>query len=123
MRCGDVAEVAGRALRAAVELAAADDARADAGGDLDEDEVVDVRVDRGVLAERHDVDVVVDEDRAAERGRDVGRDVVAVPAGHDRRRGRAPGGVLDRTGQAEADAGELGAGRFGRPEQPRADGR
>ena len=83
--CGDVAEVAGRALGAPVQLAAADDARADAGGHLDEDEVLDVGVDGRVLAERHDVDVVVHQDGPPRAAADVGRDVVAVPARHDRR--------------------------------------
>ena len=54
-------------LDAAVDLAVDDDAAADAGADLDEEEVVDRAGEPGVqLAERHDVDVVVDEDRAAE---------------------------------------------------------
>ena len=62
----DVAEVAGRALGAAAQLAVADDPAADAGGDLDEQQVVDVREPDGVLAERHHVDVVVDDDDAVE---------------------------------------------------------
>ncbi len=39
---------------------------------------------------------------------DVRRDVVPVPAGHDRRVDRPPRGVLDGAGQADADRGEVG---------------
>ena len=103
-----VPEVAGRALGAALQLAAGDDAGADAGGDLDQHEVVDVGEMGTPLAQRHDVDVVVDEDRDGVVALDVAGDVVPVPAGHDRRVDRAAGGVLDRAGQADADGGELG---------------
>ncbi len=60
----DVAEVAGGALGAATQRAVADDPAADARGDLDEHQVVDVAEADEVLAERHDVDVVVDDDDA-----------------------------------------------------------
>ena len=62
----DVAEVAGGALGAAAQRPVADDPAADAGGDLDEHQVVDVAEAHEVLAERHDVDVVVDDDVDAE---------------------------------------------------------
>ena len=62
----DVAEVAGGTLRAATQRTVADDAAADAGCDLDEHQVVDVAVAGEMLAQRHDVDVVVDDDDAME---------------------------------------------------------
>ena len=105
-----VAEVAGRPLRAALQLATGDQAGADAGGDLDEHEVLHVGQMSMLLAQRHDVDVVVDEDGHGKGLLDVPGHVVAVPAGHDRRIDRASGGVLHRTGQAETDGGELGDG-------------
>src|SRR5688572_19219254 len=82
----DVADVARRAVRAAVDLAPGDDAAADAGADLDVEEVRDVAPVGPVLAEGHDVDVVVDEDRQrAEAVGEPARDGEPVPAGHDRR--------------------------------------
>ena len=48
--------------------AAGDDAAADAGADLDEQQVVGVAPVRPVLAEGHDVDVVVDEHRRRRSG-------------------------------------------------------
>ena len=66
-----------------------------------------------VLAEGHQVDVVVDVDRGAEALLDPRGDGEAVPARHDRRLDRHPGGVLDRAGQADPDAGELGGGGAG----------
>ena len=41
---------------------------------------------------------------------DVAGHVEAVPAGHDRRVDRAAGGVLDGTGQPDADGGQVGEG-------------
>ena len=61
-------------------------------------EVVDVAKAHVVLAEGHDVDVVVDEDVHADLGPHEAGDVETVPARHDRRVGRTAGGVLDRTG-------------------------
>ena len=117
MQRGDVAEVAGGALGAPVQPPAADDSGADAGRDLDEDEVLHVGVDGGVLAQGHQVDVVVDEHRPAEGGPDVPGHVVVVPTGHDRRQHRSPGRVLDGAGQTDADAGEVVAGAPGRRQQ------
>src|SRR5690625_1766857 len=94
----DVSEVAGGALRAAAQRAVGDDAGTDPGRDLDEDEIVDVGPGDELLAEGHDVDVVVDDRDPAECGLEVSDDVEAVPAGHDRWVGRAPGRVLDRAG-------------------------
>ena len=97
----DVADVAGRALRAAVDPAIGDDPAADAGRDLDEQQVVVGAPGLPVLAQRHDVHVVVDERRRPEV---VGQPVahaVAVPAGHDRRRDRRARGELHRAGHAD----------------------
>ena len=70
----DVADVAGAALRAAVEPAVRDDAGADAGPDLDDDDVVVAGRDaRSPLPEGQDVDVVVDPDRGAGSGRRTAR--------------------------------------------------
>ena len=103
----DVAEVAGDAGGAALQPAAGDDAGADAGRDLDQHQVVDVGQVRLLLAERHDVDVVVDEDGHGVLALETSRDVVAVPARHDRRADRPAGRVLDRAGQADADRGQV----------------
>ena len=60
------------------------------------------------LAERHHVDVVVDDDvDAAQRLAHEAGDVEAVPAGHDRRVRRPAGGELDRPGQPDADADDV----------------
>ena len=106
----DVADVARRALGAAVDAAAGDDAAADAGADLHVEQVLDVAPVRPVLAERHDVHVVVDEDgRVVVRGEPV-RDREAVPAGHDRRRDGLAAREGDRAGDADADAADVGGG-------------
>ena len=75
--------------------------------DLDEHQVVDVGQVGVLLPQRHDVHVVVDEHRDVEGPLHVAGHVVAVPARHDRRVDRAAGGVLDRTGQADADRRQL----------------
>src|SRR5690606_32648263 len=106
----DVAEVAGGALGAALQEAAGDDACADAGGDLHEDEVVDVGPGVLALAEGHDVDVVVDEHGRVEAGGESPRHVVVVPARHDRRVDGAPGGVFDGAGQPDPDREQVARG-------------
>ena len=104
----DVADVAGGALRAALEPPAGDDAGADAGGDLDVDEVGERGPRRAVLADGHDVDVVVDEDGdAGQRIGEVSGDRDAAPPGHDGRLDGAAGGELDGPGHADADADDL----------------
>ena len=115
----DVAEVAGGALGAALEAAAGDDAATDPGRHLDEDQVVDVGQVGLPLAEGHDVDVVVDEHGDGEVLLEEAGDVVPVPAGHDRRVDRTAGGVLDGTGQADADRGQVvGASRAAAQQRP-----
>ena len=65
----DVADVAGGALGAALQESARDDAGADAGRHLHEDQVVDVGPGVLALAERHDVHVVVDQHGSVEAWR------------------------------------------------------
>jgi hypothetical protein len=99
-----VAEVAGRSAGAATQGAVTDDPAADARRHLDEHQVVDRREAQEALAERHHVDVVVDDDvDAAQHRAHAAAHVEAVPAGHDRRARRPPCGELDRPGQADAD--------------------
>ena len=103
----DVPDVAGRPVGAAVHLAVEVDAAADAGADLDEQQVVD-RVGHAAvpLADAHDVDVVVDHDRAAVLAGQQLAHRVAVPAGHDRRRHRYAVTEAHRPGHADAHRGE-----------------
>src|SRR3954462_2320745 len=98
----DVADVAGGAVRAAVHLALQHDAAPDARADLDEEEVVDAPRGAGVLlAERHDVDVVVDHDRCTDGSGQGVPDGEPVPARHDRGHHR---GALARARGAGAPA-------------------
>jgi hypothetical protein len=100
-----VADISGRALGAAVDPAVHDDAGADAGAYLHEDEIVRVRRDSAVpLSQGHDVHVIVQKDRAGEAFRQKGGHRVAVPAGHDRRIHRNSAREIDRPRYAEADA-------------------
>jgi hypothetical protein len=100
-----VADVARAPVDAAVELSVDDDAAADAGADLDVEEVGDAPGDPGVLlADREHVDVVVEDHRAAELAGDRVADRVPVPARHDRRRHRDPAVEVDRPGDADARA-------------------
>ena len=80
---------------------------ADAGGDLHEQQVLDVTVDEDVLAERHDVHVVVDEHGDREHAGHKARDVEAVPARHDRRAHRATHGVLHGARHTDPDAHQV----------------
>ena len=109
----DVADVAGRAVGAAVHVTAGDDARADAGAHLHEEQELHVPPRRPVLAHRHDVHVVVDQRGRAEAHGQPLADGIAVPSGHDRRADGTAGGELDRAGQPHPDpahAGEVAAG-------------
>ncbi|MDQ3576211.1 MAG: hypothetical protein M3443_01105 [Actinomycetota bacterium] len=83
-----------------------DDARADSGAHLDEEQVVDIGVARSGFPETKQIGVVVDEGRAAECLGQLPRHRIAVPAGHDRRLDRAPGLEVDRTGQTHSHPGE-----------------
>ena len=102
-----MADVARRALRAAVDQPPADDPAADAGADLDEQQVVGVAPVRPVLAERHDVDVVVDQHRRVVAAREPVRDREAVPARHDRRLDRLAAVKATGAGHADADPADV----------------
>ena len=99
-----MAEIAGRALRAAIEPAVGDDAGADAGGDLDEQQMPDVPPALVELAQRHQIDVVVDEHRCVDVLVHEGRNVEAVPARHDRRVPRPSRRELDRSRHADTNS-------------------
>ena len=118
----DVADVARRALGAAHRPPVRDQPSADPGPDLDEHEVLGVRPRAGPLAERHQVRVVVDERRRAVPVREPRRDRIAVPAGHDRRRDRDPGRMLDRARQPEPDPQQRAARPRARPRAARRSG-
>src|SRR5690606_24402063 len=80
-----VANIAGDSLGAALQEAAGDDARSDSGGDLHEDQVLCLRPRERAFAERHDVDVVVDEHGNFEVLLYPAGHVEAVPTRHDGR--------------------------------------
>ncbi len=112
-----VADVAGAALRAAVQVPADHHAGADARADLHEQDRLVVAGDAAAqLPQRHDVDVVVDPHRHREGGLQALAHREAVPAGHDRRRDRPAGAELHRARHADADAPQL-ARRRGRREE------
>ena len=115
-----VADVARDALRAAQQLPAGDHAGADARRDLDEHQVLGAGPRGRAFAERHDVHVVVDQDRRIEVLSHPPGDVEPVPSGHDRRVDRAAGGELDRPGNADADRGDVARARG--PSRPAAPG-
>src|SRR6201999_3598344 len=103
----DVADVTGRALRAAVVAVARDDPTADAGADLDVEQVLAVAPVRVVLAEGHDVDVVVDQHGDVVVLREPAGDREAVPARHHRRSHRFAARERDGRGDADADAAHV----------------
>ena len=105
---GDVPEVAGRALGAAVEPAVGDDAGADAGGDLDEEQVVDLgpAVVCSPSAMRLTSLSTSTGDVAACGDMSAGTSKPSQPGMIGGLVGR-PVRVLDRPGQADADAGEV----------------
>ena len=108
----DVTDVARRALGAAMDSSVDDDARADPGADLDEDEVLDAAAAaRRELAERHHVHVVVEPHGHAAPGEPRAH-VVPVPPRHDRRRDRQRRLELDGARNADPDPPE--ASRQGR---------
>src|SRR5690606_14893316 len=111
----DVPDVAGGALGPAVQPPAGDDAAADAGADLDEEQVLRGGAAVPELAQRQGVDVVVDQDVEVVAVGEVAGDGVLVPARHDRRVDRPPGGELDGPGHADADRLDRfqGAARLG----------
>lgn len=114
----DVPDVPGAAGRTSVDLAADDDAAADAGAYLDAEEVAHgAGHARVLLPHRHEVHVVVDHDGAAQLLAERLADRETVPAGHDRRRDRHALGEADGAGDPDARAvealGESGGPQFG----------
>ena len=100
-----VVELARRAVPAAVQLAAQHEPGAEAGADRDEDEVVDAARDAApLLAERGEVDVVLDRHRQSEPLRELAREAVALEPGHVRRERDARRLALDGARHAEHDA-------------------
>ena len=96
-------DVAGGALRAAVQPPVRDEAGPDAGTDLDVEHVALAAAEaRPQLPERHDVHVVVDPGGHGVAGGEPVAHRVRVPARHDRRRDRAAAGELDRAGEPDA---------------------
>ena len=114
----DVADVARGALGATVDATAGDDAAADAGADLHVQQVLDLAPVRPVLAERHDVHVVVDEDGRVVVAGEPARDREAVPAGHDRRRDGLAAREGDRAGDTDTDAAHVRGAAVDLGEQP-----
>src|SRR3546814_8664842 len=100
-------DVARDPLRAALQGAAGDDARTDAGGDLHEEQMLDAGPGGGALAEGRDVHVVVDEHRNVEVLAHPAGNVEAIPSRHDRGVDGLPGGVLDRPRDADTDGGYI----------------
>jgi hypothetical protein len=98
-----VADVAGGAVGAAVDLPIDDDPAADARPHLHEQQMVDLGPVGPVLPQRHDVDVVVDEHRDRVAVGEPLRDRVPVPARHDRRVAGTAGRVLDRPRHPDPD--------------------
>src|SRR5207244_12985967 len=75
-------ELAGGAVVAAVQLSAEDDSATQAGADRQEREVLHAATDaEPLLAERGEVDVVVERDREREPVGEVGREVGMLDAG------------------------------------------
>src|SRR5262249_61590308 len=75
-------ELARRAVVAAVELAAQDEAGSEAGADREEDEVVDAACDpTPALAECGEVDVVLDRDRRPDARGELAVEVLGLEAG------------------------------------------
>src|SRR5439155_15689671 len=96
-----VVELACGAVAAAMQLAAKHEPGAEAGPDRDEHEVVDAARDAApLLAERRQVDVVLELHRALESRAELRREGIALEAG-DVLDEADPAVALDRTGHAE----------------------
>ena len=118
-RDADVSDGAGRALGSVVDASGSDDPATDPSfGDLDEEKVGDLMPPQGgVFAPRHQIDVVVDHHRHAEAHLEVVCHRKVVPPGHARRCDCPTCGVFHRTGEAHANAADLGDGSAGLGEQ------
>ena len=103
----NVTDIAGRPLRTAIDPSIGEDAAADFGSRLDEDELVDLRPVTMVLGERKQIDIVVGEYRTVEMFAEPAGNVEIVPPAHDRGTDDAAGIVVDRRRQADPDAENL----------------
>ena len=88
----------------------ADDAAADTGADLDDEEVLELAALAPEHAERHQVHVIVDEDGRIEDLAQVVADGIAVPTWHERRIHELADSEIDRAGYADADGQNRVAG-------------
>lgn len=89
-------------MRAAIELAVGDDAQADAGADRHEHEVVDPTPDAVcLLAERGEIDVVVEQGVLAERGAQRADQIGAFPVGQVGREPQPAAGGIEHAGRAQ----------------------
>ena len=102
----DVSHISCRALRPQIQLPVRDDAGADTGADLDEDQWV--WSGKMTLSQGHHVDVVVDEHRAMEVLPKPVSYRETIPARHDRRTDGPAAGELNRPRKADAEAPQLG---------------
>src|SRR5262249_49968841 len=111
-------ELARRAVVAAVQLAAQDEAGSEAGADREEDEVVDAARDpTPALAERGEVDAVLDRDRRPDARGELAVEVLVLEAGHVLCERDPAGCGVDRAGHAEDDAVDEVVARARRAEQ------
>ena len=113
----NVPDVSGRALRAAVHAAVGHDPAPDPGADHHVQQVLDLAPVHPVLAERHHVDVVVDQRRRVVVAREPARDREAVPARQPARRDRLATAHRDRGRDADPDAPDLRRADAGRAQQ------
>ena len=95
-RNSNVPDITGRSLCSTLQHPAGDDTGTDTRGNFDEDHLGDIGPRRDLLAERHDVDVIVDEHRCIEFRLNGRRDIESMPPGHDGRADGAPRRELDR---------------------------
>ena len=99
-----VPDVARRSVRAAVDATVREESGTDARADLAVDQVEAARRGAAPLAEREQVDVVVDPHRRVVALLEAPPDVESVPARHDRRCDGAARLEVDRARDADADA-------------------
>ena len=106
VRPGDahVADVAGGAVRAAVDPALGEQPSADSRADLAVDQVEVLVVATRAFVQREEVHVVVDPDRRVVALFEPAADVEPVPPRHDGRRDRSAGLEVDGPGDADGDA-------------------
>jgi len=99
----DVAEVSGGAISPAVDLAIEDESATDPGSHLDEEKRGVIAPVGPVLAETHEIRVVVDQNRCAISGLEARWDNMPVPAGEDWGSNDSARRVLNGRRNADAD--------------------